>query len=36
MEVVRELRNEVNNYAELLKRVIMGDKTWVYGYDVET
>ena len=22
--------------AELLKRIITGDETWVYGYDVET
>ncbi|CAB3259756.1 unnamed protein product [Arctia plantaginis] len=36
MEVAQESLNEVNNDAELLKRVITGDETWVYGYDVET
>ena len=28
--------NDVNDDPDLLKRVITGDKTWVYGYDVET
>lgn len=36
MEVAQESLNEVNNDAELLKRLITGDETWVYGYDVET
>ncbi|XP_050684031.1 histone-lysine N-methyltransferase SETMAR-like [Leptidea sinapis] len=36
VEVAQELLNEVTNDAELLKRVITGDETWVYGYDVET
>ena len=36
MEVAQESLNEVNNDAELLKRIITGDETWVYGYDVET
>lgn len=36
MEIAQESLNEVNNDAELLKRVITGDETWVYGYDVET
>lgn len=37
METVQESLNEmkVNNNAELLKRVITGDKTGVYGYHVE-
>lgn len=30
-----KLQNKINNDAELLKRVISGDETWVYGYDVE-
>ena len=34
MEVAQE--NEVNVDAELLKRIITGEETWVYGYDDET
>ncbi len=30
------LRNLANNDAELLKRVLTGGETCVYGYDVET
>ena len=36
MEVAQESLNEANDDAELLKSIIVGDKTWVYGYDVET
>ncbi|XP_029665557.1 uncharacterized protein LOC115236955 [Formica exsecta] len=36
MDIAQELLNEVNDDPELLKRVITGDETWVYGYDVET
>lgn len=36
MEVAQESLNEVNVDSDLLKRVITGDETWVYGYDVET
>ena len=36
MEVAQKSLNEVNNDAELLKCIIVGDKTWIYGYDVET
>ena len=36
MEVAQESLNAVNDDAELLKRIITGDETWVYGYDVET
>jgi len=36
MEIIQESLNEVNNDAELLKRVITGDEIWVYEYDVET
>ena len=36
MEVAQESLNEVNDDAELLKRIITGDETWLYGYDVET
>ena len=36
MEVAQESLNEVNDDAELLKRIITGGRTWVYAYDVET
>jgi len=36
MEVAQESLNEVNVDSDLLKRVITGDETWVYGYDIET
>ena len=36
MEVNQESLNEVNDDAELLKRITTGDETWVYGYDVDT
>lgn len=36
MNIAQELLNEVNDDPELLKRVITGDETWVYGYDIET
>jgi len=35
VDIAQEL-NEVNNDPDLLKTVITGDETWVYGYDVET
>ena len=36
MEVAQESLNEVNDDAELLKSIITGDETCIYGYDVET
>lgn len=36
MNIAQELLNDVNNDPSLLERVITGDETWVYGYDVET
>ena len=36
MSIAQELLNDVNDDPDLLKRVITGDETWVYGYDVET
>lgn len=32
MEVSQESLNEFNDDAELLKRIITGEETWVYGY----
>lgn len=36
MNIAQELLNDVNDDPNLLQRVITGDETWVYGYDVET
>lgn len=36
IEVTQESLNEVNDDAALLKRIITGDETWVYGYNIET
>ena len=36
MTITQEMLNEVNEDPDFLKRVITGDKPWVYGYDVET
>ena len=36
MNIAQELLNDVNDDPDLLKRVITGDESWVYGYDVET
>ena len=35
MEVAQKSLNEVNDDVELRKRIITGDETWVYGYDVK-
>lgn len=36
MSIAQELLNDVNDDPDLLKRVITGDESWVYGYDIET
>ena len=36
MTIAPEMLNDVNDDPNLLKRIITGDKSWVYGYDVET
>ena len=35
MDVAQESLNKGNHDADLLKPIITGDETWVYGYDVE-
>ena len=34
--IAQEMLNDVNDDPDLLKMVITGDESWVYGYDVET
>ena len=36
MSITQELLNDVYDYPNWLKRVIPGDETWLYEYDVET
>ena len=36
MDTAQQLLNDVNDDPELLERVISGDESWVYGYDIET
>jgi len=33
--IAQELLNDVNDDPDLLKRVITGNESWVYGYDIE-
>jgi len=35
-QVTLDSLNEVNGDAELLKRVITSDETWIYRYDIKT
>ena len=36
MTIAQEILNDVNDDPDSLKKVITGDESWVYGYDVET
>ena len=38
MEITQEMLTTFNAYPDLLKKVITGDESWVYGYgyDIET
>ena len=36
INIAKELLDSVRNDANLLQRVITGEKSWVYGYNVET
>jgi hypothetical protein len=35
VDICQELLNHVSENENFLKRIITGDETWVYGYDVE-
>lgn len=34
--IAQELLNNVNDDPDFFKKIIIGDNTWVYSYDVET
>jgi histone-lysine N-methyltransferase SETMAR len=36
VDVSQELVDRANGNNNFLKKIITGDETWVYGYDVET
>ena len=36
IDIALEMLTNVNVYSDLLKKVITGDESWVYGYDIET
>ena len=36
MTIAQEMLNDVNDDPDLFKKVITGDESWVYGYDVKT
>ena len=36
MEIAQEMLTILNDYPDLLKKVITDDESWVYGYDIET
>ena len=36
VEISQELLANANGNENVLKNIIRGDETWVYGYDVET
>ena len=35
MDIVREMLTTFNDDPDLFKKVITGDESWVYGYDIE-
>ena len=36
MDIAQEMFTTVNEDPDLLKKVIIGDESWVYRYDIET
>ena len=36
MNIAQEMLTMFNDDSDLLKKVITGDESWVYGYDIET
>ena len=36
MDIAQEMLTRFNNGPDLSKKVIKGDESWVYGYDIET
>ena len=36
MDIVQEMLTTFNDDKDLLNKVITGDESWVYGYDIKT
>ena len=36
MDLAQEMLATFNDGSDLLKKVVTGDESWVYGYDIET
>ena len=36
MDIAQNMLATFNDDSDLLKKVITGDESWVYGYDIET
>ena len=36
MDIAPEMLTMLNDDPDLLKKVVTGDESWVYGYDLET
>ena len=36
MDIAEEMLTTFNDDPDLLKKVIIGDESWVYGHDIET
>ena len=36
MNIAQEMLTEFNDDSDLLKKVITGNESWEYGYDIET
>ena len=36
MDIAQEMLKTFNDDPDLLKMVITGDESWMYGYDIET
>ena len=36
MDIAHEMLTTFNDNPDLLKKIITGDESWVYGYNIET
>ena len=36
IDIAQEMLTTFNDNPDLLKKLITGDESWVYGYDIET
>ena len=36
IDIAQEMLTTFNDNSDLLKKVIIADESWVYGYDIET